>query len=301
MAALALWPLAFALGAPVRAQSSDDIVVRGEKRQLTEALEAVIGTSRNAQLARFEKPVCPAVRGLRPDWSMRIERIIRANVVAAGGKPAPEGCEVNAIALFVGDPHELVVRLNARHPSFFAMRPAAFDRFARPGQPAYSWRVTGTYGSRGQILRHISSLTWADPNSGAIMTTRLYDPAPMPTDETGSRLVTGVRDEIEAGFVAIDRDLAEGKSLRQLADFATLHLMLEIKPGAGRRDGDSILALFEQRPGWVPPARMSNFDRGALSGFYTQKYNNRSAVQQRENIAAAMRSSARASEKQVRR
>ena len=36
----------------------------------------------------------------------------------------------------------------------------------------------------------------------------------------------------------------------------------------------------------------SQFDRGILAGFYTQRENNRSARQQRENIAAAIRDGA---------
>jgi hypothetical protein len=51
--------------------------------------------------------------------------------------------------------------------------------------------------------------------------------------------------------------------------------------------------LFEQRaPGVALPQRLSRFDRGAMTGFYTQRENNRSAAQQSNNIADAIRKGA---------
>jgi hypothetical protein len=88
------------------------------------------------------------------------------------------------------------------------------------------------------------------------------------------------------GFVVIDRQQTPGKSLRQLADLATMHLLLDINQDAGTRDPGSILSLFEPRAeGVSAPPRLSKFDRGAMRGFYTQRENNRSARQQAENIA----------------
>ena len=66
-------------------------------------------------------------------------------------------------------------------------------------------------------------------------------------------------------------------------------LLLDINQDAAGRDPGSILSLFEQRPdGYSPPLRLSQFDRGALRGFYTQRENNRTARQQAENIARAI-------------
>jgi hypothetical protein len=80
-----------------------------------------------------------------------------------------------------------------------------------------------------------------------------------------------------------------GKTLRQLADISTMHLLLDINQRAGERDPGSILSLFEERAaGLSAPARLSRFDRGTLRGFYTQRQNNRSARQQAENIAKAI-------------
>ena len=69
-----------------------------------------------------------------------------------------------------------------------------------------------------------------------------------------------------------------------------MHLLLDVKQDAGAKDNSSILSLFEPRPADSrDPSGMSRFDRGALAGFYTQRENNRTASQQRENIAAAIK------------
>ena len=121
----------------------------------------------------------------------------------------------------------------------------------------------------------------------------------MPTDARvvrnapASRLYTPVREDMLVGFVVIDRMATVGKSLRQLADIATMHIMLDVNQEAGGRDPGSILSLFEARAEGAPvPDRLSQFDRGALRGFYTQRENNRSARQQAENIASAIQKGA---------
>ena len=104
-----------------------------------------------------------------------------------------------------------------------------------------------------------------------------------------SRLYSNIREDMLVGFVVIDRMATPGKSLRQLADLATMHLLLDINQEAGARDPGSILSLFEERAeGAAVPARLSKFDRGALRGFYTQRENNRTAAQQANNIARAI-------------
>ena len=65
--------------------------------------------------------------------------------------------------------------------------------------------------------------------------------------------------------------------------------MLDVRQDASELDPGSILSLFEARtPGSPAPDRLSQFDRGALRGFYTQRENNRTARQQAENIARAI-------------
>ncbi len=258
--------------APAAKANDDAIVVQGRKKAMVQALRQLVQPSEHEQLARFEDKVCPRVIGMPRDWTVRLTQIIRDNIVAVGGTLQPEGCKPNAVAIFIDQPGELVTSLHKDAPFFFTMSPRAFDQFAALPGPVWSWHVTdmrsrdGNQLAQGQINGHDFSVV---------------------KNASASRLYSNIREDMLVGFVVIDRQRTVGKSLRQLGDLATMHLMLDVRHNAGAKDSGSILSLFE--PGAAPPERMSRFDKGALAGFYTQRQNNRTATQQRENIAEAIR------------
>lgn len=251
------------------ASSSEPIVVEGQRGtedrpSVVTKLRRMIDESTGDQLARFEDEICPVVIGMPADWTGILTRVIRENIVATGGKLGRDGCSVNAAVIFIDQPQELLWALNKEEPSFFMnMSPREFDQFSGPRRPAYSWHTVNTYTKDGVHMDKVSRFASA---------TRLY---------------TNVREEMESGIVVIDRRATIGKSLRQLADFATMHLMLDVNWRSNQVDRSSILSLFHQHEAG-PPLRMSSFDRNALSGFYLQRENNRTADQQRQNIARAI-------------
>ena len=251
------------------ASSDDPIVVEGQRGtedrpSVVTKLRRMIDESSGDQLARFEAEICPAVIGMPADWTGILTRIIRENIVAAGGKVGREGCSVNAAAIFIDQPQELLWALNKEEPSFFMnMSPREFDQFSGPRRAAYSWHTVNTYTKDGVHMDKVSRFASA---------TRLY---------------TNIREEMESGLVVVDRQATIGKSMRQLADFVTMHLMLDVNWRSPHMDRSSILSLFHSHDDG-PPLRMSSFDRNALSGFYLQRENNRTADQQRQNIARSI-------------
>lgn len=274
----------------VRASTAADpkdesVVVTGQRREIAKALRQLIEPTGSEQLARFEDEICPMVIGMPKDWTASLTRMIRDNVVAVGGKVGKPGCRVNAPVIFIDQPLELIRALAADEPGFFNMTPRELAKFTAAPRPVSSWHVTDTRGRDGEELGSVRSIT--DPSSGANLPTD--SSAKVTRNFTAGRLVSPVREDMLVGFVVIDRMATPGKSLRQLADLATMHLLLDINQEAGERDPGSILSLFEPREAGEPtPARLSRFDRGALRGFYTQRENNRTARQQAENIAKAI-------------
>ena len=260
-------------------ESQESIVVQGQRRQIAQALRKLIEPAENEQLARFEDEVCPMVIGMPKDWTATLTRMIRNNITSVGGKVGKPGCTVNAAVIFIDQPLELLKALAKEEPGFFNMTPRELDKFTAVQKPLASWHVTDTFGRDGQQLGQMGSLGMVGlPTNATIV-----------RNSAASRLYSNVREDMLVGFVVIDRMATPGKSLRQLADVATMHLLLDVNQDAGERDPGSILSLFEQRPGGVAaPMRLSKFDRGALRGFYTQRENNRSARQQAENIARAI-------------
>lgn len=260
--------------------SPESIVVQGQRREIAQALRKLIQPSESEQLARFEDEVCPMVIGMPRDWTAALTRMIRENIVAVGGKAGKPGCKVNAPIIFIDQPLELIQALAKEEPGFFNMTPVELAKFTAAPRPIASWHVTDTFSRDGVQLGQVGSM--------AVGGTGVSAPASATINRNAgaSRLYTNVREDMLAGFVVIDRQQTPGKSLRQLADIATMHMLLDINQQAGERDAGSILSLFETRAdGAGAPARLSRFDRGALKGFYTQRENNRSAAQQASNIA----------------
>lgn len=265
------------------ASNDDAIIVQGQKKEIAKALRDLIKPSGGAeQLARFEDDICPLVAGMPRDWTNVLTRMIRENIVAVGGKVAAstpgKKCSINAVVIFIDQPQELVKALAEAEPDFFAMTPRELAYFTAAARPVTSWHVTDTRGRDGQELASMGSL-------GGVPTD-----AKIVRNASASRLYSTIREDMLTGFVVIDRQATVGKSLRQLADLATMHLLLDVKQDAGAKDRTSILSLLEPRPeGAAPPRGMSRFDRAALAGFYRQRENNRTAAQQRSNIADAIR------------
>ena len=262
-----------------RTADGDVIVVQGQKKQIAQALRELIKPSGGAeQLARFEEDICPLVAGMPRDWTQVLTRMIRENIVAVGGRMGKPKCSINAVVIFIDQPLDLVKALAEAEPGFFAMSPREMTYFTSTARPVTSWHVTDTRDRDGQELGSVGSIG-GSPSDAKIV-----------RNASASRLYSTIREDMLTGFVVIDRQATIGRSLRQLADLATMHLLLDVKQDAGTKDTTSILSLFEPRPDDISaPRAMSRFDRGALTGFYTQRENNRTASQQRENIAEAIK------------
>lgn len=263
----------------------ESIIVQGQRRQIAQALRKLIAPADSEQLARFEDAVCPIVIGMPRDWTATLTRMIRDNVAAVGGKVGKPGCAINAAVIFIDQPLELIKAFAEAEPGFFNMTPRELAQFTAVQRPVASWHVTDMRGRDGEELGGVRSIV--DPGGGARLP--VDGSAKVTRGVTVGRLASPVREDMLVGFVVVDRMATPGKSLRQLADLATMHLLLDVNQEAGERDPGSILSLFEERGAGAPaPVRLSKFDRGALRGFYTQRENNRSARQQAENIAKAI-------------
>jgi hypothetical protein len=292
-ALLAASPLS-AQTAPPPPPSGDEIVVQGTRKAIAQQLRQMIAQADSEQLARFEDEICPIVIGMPRDWTARLTRMIRDNVAAVGGQAGKPGCTVNAAVIFIDQPLELVKAFAEAEPGYLAMTPRELAQFTAQARPVSSWHVTDTRGRDGEELGQLGSLSAGTPGGMGSRTD-----AKIVRNAGSSRLYSNIREDMLVGFVVVDRQRTPGKTLRQLADLATMHLLLDVRPDAGARDPSSILSLFEPRPaGSSPPMRLSRLDRGSLTGFYTQRENNRTAAQQTLNIAKAIEKGAGETEKE---
>ena len=285
--------------APAAAQASDDekVTVQGYRKAVTDILRERFSQSQS-QLARFETKLCPMVAGMPADWTANLTKLIRDNIVAFGGKLAEPGCTVNATVIFSDQPHEFIKAFAKKQPAYFAMTPRELEQFTAAPRPVVSWHLTEVRDRDGQDLAGVREVTQTETisvggnsvdvsrDSGAIS-------AKVNRQSAATRLYTNIREDMLIAFVVVDRQQTPGRSMRQLADITTMHMLLDIKQDAGPKDSTSILSLFEPRPeGVEPPARMSLIDRGIIEGLYSLRQNNRSAAQQYSHIAETIRRNA---------
>lgn len=262
---------------PTPPPSTGEIVVEGKRQAIESTLKDMLRPTDQGQLARFEAGICPRVFGFPADWTATLTRTIRDNIVAAGGRVLPKGCGPNALVIFIYEPQALVKGLAERMPDLFE-NAAVATRLAARVRPVTSWHVTDMKSRDGVPLEKVNRI---DVN-GMGMPADAY----VVRNAGVSRLYSNVREDMRMGIVVVDAERTHGLSLRQLADLATMHLLLDVRTDAGAHPSDSILSIFDNRAdGSPPPKAMSRTDRAVLAGFYGLDRNNYSASQQRRKIA----------------
>jgi hypothetical protein len=273
---------------PAPVQKDDDIVVVGQREAVSRVIQERFSESRS-QLARFEQRICPMVAGMPVDWTAKLTQMIRDNIVALGGKVGEPGCTVNATVIFSDQPHEFITAFAKKQPGYFAMSPRELEQFTAVPRPVVSWHVTEIYSRDGQEMGGARQVTKQQKVFNLPANTSAPIDARVNRQSAATRLYSNIREDMLVGFVVIDRQQTPGKTLRQLADLTTMHLLLDVKQDAGTKDPSSILSLFEPRPaGAATPIAMSRLDRGIVHGFYSLGENNRTAAQQFNQIAAAI-------------
>jgi hypothetical protein len=289
---------ALLVSAPLTAQSNarpdeESILVEGQRTSVTRLVSDTINDAGVEPLARFEEKICPGVVGLGLVQAGKLADMIRANIQALGGKLQVPGCTPNATVIFVDQPVDFVKQFAVKEPAFFTMTPREFEQFTARPRPVASWHVTETRDRDGQELNGSDKLS---DHKKRMFNTNAGSSVPMDArvvrQSAATRLYTNTRQDMMFGFAVIDRAQLEGKTLRQLADLATLHLLLDIKQDAGASNHGSILSLFEARPsGLAAPAELSPFDKAMVQGLYGSAENNRTPAQQFSQIATAIRRS----------
>ena len=267
------------LTTPVYAAAAEpEIVVEGQRKQLSAQLKQLFNESSSGQLGRFEESVCPMVIGFPEEWTGILDGLLRKNIAAAGLKVQDTGCRPNALLIFVDDPQSIVQGLYAAQPRFFGVIDRAdFQALSNVKRPIYSWHVIEQRSRDGEQLGNITSINGSNVGQSGVKIVR---------NAAATRNFENVREDMLLSFAVIDKPATEGKSLRQLADIATMHLLLDIKPAASVAD-DSILSLFSEKgANTAPPERMSDLDRRTVAGLYALKANNYTASVQRGRIAS---------------
>ncbi|QYJ07029.1 hypothetical protein [Qipengyuania flava] len=282
--------LALAGGTSVSAQDSP-IVVEGERESDASAREAARAVVRNSGAIRGDRPIarwrerlCVDVIGIEePARAMVEQRILdfaEALDLDARGKP---GCRTNVSVAFTFDAAQLVETARTRKPRTFREVPSYHEAALFGSEaPVRAWYRTGWRDRMGRAAagQQLASVSMDEPSWSGMLPNK--DDAPITSGSSKSRVQTDGTRVIESAMIVIDRDLAAGYRVDDVADLVALHALAELYPRDTASDPNSVLALFETPAGeprgglsqcdWtlleqlyaMPAARAGRFHRGAL-------------------------------------
>jgi hypothetical protein len=260
---------ALLLAAPALAQqeqadapANGDIVVTGTVEQPTSsevtaqarAITAPTGL-RHEPLPRFEGRLCPGVFGLKGDFAgLMIDRLrYNAERLDLWLTEDDGTCRPNFIVAFVDDGQAALEQIEHNSGWLFQSLSNTERRelLAEDG-PVRVWTTVQTRTRDGMPVQRRENLT---------------DPPVVATWMAHSKIYLAIREDITQVIVLFDKRDVKGKTLVQLADYATMRGLARTRPVDGNGQAmDTILALFD--PDASPADEMTAFDRAYLAAVY---------------------------------
>lgn len=247
-----------------------DILVTGDRAQQEEAIRSLTAEiTRKARidkpLARFYQPFCLKVIGLKPDYAAIVGERIADNARDVGVPVGGRKCTPNALLIFTDDGREAVKTLRKEEPWLFAdLFDHDIERALAGYGAAFAWQTTEPRGVDGRPFRIMEIEVGPERRKMRVEVNEQY--------QTG-RLNQPIRMDVRGAVVLIDNVYLPGKTLDQLADYATIRLLASIDdlPPDEANAVPTILSLFTA-PDSTPP-ELSWFDRSYLRAFYALRPN----------------------------
>ncbi|MDZ4307918.1 hypothetical protein [Allopontixanthobacter sp.] len=259
--------LGLAASPPVLAQErsaadpvqSQEIIVEGDRASEEKAVRQLAGdiTRRppiDKPVSRFYDPFCLHIIGLKSDYAIAIGDRIKDNARAAGAPVAAENCTPNALLIFTKNGRSTVEELREEEPWLFTnLLDYEYRRIIDGDIAAHAWQTTELRGVDGKKLEYQII------NGREVAVNNQY--------QTG-RLNAPNRLDMVGAVVLIDVAYLPGKTLHQLADYASLRLLASVDELPPEKAGslDTILNLFVAPEN--APDELTRFDRGYLRAVY---------------------------------
>ncbi len=247
-------------GEPVTSSAEDRIVVRGGRPENVSRTDVhrqarditVSGSVLHTPLARFEDPLCPGIMGMQVEYAQLMVDRIRANARYLDLRVLEDNCRPNFIVVFAEDGREMLAELMDRNPARFRWL-HSYDRreMLEPGPVHVFTDLQPT--TRDGIAVGRGRDQTRPPVARAAM--------------AHSRIYTATQNDITLVMIFIDIDAANGLSIGQLADYATMRGLVRTRPPDDTAM-DSILELFN--PQGASPSRLTDFDRAYLRAVYSR-------------------------------
>ncbi len=268
---------ALCLAAPLRADP--EITVTGQRIDPEQARAQAQDYVRKVGIAtgvtpaaRWIDPVCLEVLGVDAPTAELVAARFRGVAQRSGAKLARKGCRTNAMVVFSADAANYVRKLEKVDPKTLEELREDQRDAARTGKaPLRWWYRTGGRGADGEGASMVAPLGMQIVGEGSDVSSSGASTDGGPRQDVfaskrPSLIATGGQREIKGAAVIVDVNLASGRSLAAIGDFAALVLLAEIRPLTEPPPG-SVLALFA--PGEARPDGLTVQDEAMLKALYT--------------------------------
>ncbi len=243
-----------------------EIIVSGSREAEEKALRTLTAdVTRRPRIdkpsSRFYGPVCLRIIGIKADYSDVLASRIKDNARQVDAPVAQDGCQPNALVIFTKDARASVDWLRKEEPWIFTnLLDYEFDRIIAGTEAAHAWQTTELRSVDGKPLQYQII------NGREVVVNPQY--------QTG-RLSPPVRVDMVGAVVMIDSAYIPGKTLQQLADYASFRLLASISETSEDGDGaeamPTILSLFDDTAN--APDELTRFDRAYLRALYNLRPN----------------------------
>lgn len=259
-----------AAGAAQEAPGDLDILVTGDRLKQEAAIRSLTAEITrppriDKPLPRFYQPFCLKVIGFKPDYAAIVVERITGNASELGVSVGGRDCTPNALLIFTDDAGKAVKTLHKQEPWLFAdLFEHQIERALAGSGAAYAWQTTETRGVDGKPFRIVEYDCLGRCPKIEMELNEQY--------QTG-RLNQPIRMDVRGAVVLIDNAHLPGKTLDQLADYATMRLLASIDDVSADEAVavPTILSLFTA-PDSAPPD-LSRFDRSYLRALYSLRPN----------------------------
>ena len=248
-------------------KESDPIIVRPpptkaeRHKELRDFTREVIRPPRMTQpVAKFFHPVCVTVLGLAPEDAAVVADRIRENATAlgVGADPKPDCTPTIRVAFMAPAAGPATAWLTAESPQLAHLASYQRERVLAESGPVRAWNRVVVRDFNGQPIRLADARVIGGMDLG---------PVPIDPYSATDPIVTT---EITAAAVLIARDAADGLTLGQLADYATMRTLLGTGAPESGAPAPTILTLFDDPQS---PAGLTDFDRALVRELYDASRN----------------------------
>jgi hypothetical protein len=245
------------------------VTIRAQREELERQLRTYVGSvirlPFEESLARWTRPICPLVVGLPREENKLIEARLSEIVVAAGARLAKRPCQANFAVIATAQPGAVLKAWYARDWHLFGEATEhTIDRFIETPQPVSVWYNINSEGADSlSTMVAVPGLTGVPEASGKGPTG-----VPVIHNSEASRLVFNAVRAISSVIVTIDSGRVKDLNLHQLADYAAMVGLVEVRPHADVGDTTpTILRLFTTS-GEAAPAGLTAWDTAFLKALY---------------------------------